>query len=258
MVCELRHVKNARRESSTCQVDGSCGAPTSTQLFFDRLNFPLDDKHADIFMLPEGKTLVSVPFSFHRTECKAGRCVGYNERKNIFNAARHFTTFLLPHGEPETLKQQIHVMTAAYSNATMSAQQLLDHLNTVIEEFKSGHYLHREVTKPVASKRARTDDVVFSFVANNFVRSLKLTHFAVFEEVHSSSGNCNRWISFQSIKCTSRRICPGCSTTGVAIRWRAEPVLCQCLTSWKRKNCVTEILTVAPSCCRRTGRGQVR
>ena len=76
-----------------------------------------------------------------RVDCKDGRCAGYNERKNIFNAARHFATFLLPHGAPSALRKDVDAIVSAYSNVTITSQELLMRLNRVISDYKSGRYL---------------------------------------------------------------------------------------------------------------------
>ena len=81
--------------------------------------------------------------SHFSTKCDDGRCVGYNEKTNIFNAARHFTTFLLPHGAPRTLQHKINALVSAYSNATWSSDQLLSVLSDVVDKYRTGAYLNR-------------------------------------------------------------------------------------------------------------------
>ena len=78
-----------------------------------------------------------------RTNCVNGRCEGFNEKKNIFNTARHFTSFLLPHGVPPSLRPHVGLIVDAYSNATWGVYTLLQHLNAVVEDYASGAYLHR-------------------------------------------------------------------------------------------------------------------
>ena len=78
-----------------------------------------------------------------RTPCEAGRCIGFNERKNVFNAARHFTTFLLPHGAPPALRPAIDSIVHAYSNATMRAGELLTLLDGIVGRYRTGDYMQR-------------------------------------------------------------------------------------------------------------------
>ena len=91
-------------------------------------------------------------FIVFRSDCNGGRCMGYNERKNIFNAARHFTTFLLPHGAPISLRKDVDFIVSAYSNATVTSKELLSLLNRVINDFKSGRYLRRDKNLSAISK----------------------------------------------------------------------------------------------------------
>ena len=75
-----------------------------------------------------------------------------NEKKNIFNAARHFTTFLLPHGAPSSLKPAIDKLVTDYGNASRSASQLRTNLHEIVEEYSSGRYLGRTRDKPNTGK----------------------------------------------------------------------------------------------------------
>ncbi len=78
-----------------------------------------------------------------RSPCINGYCKGFNEKKNIFNAARHFTTFLLPHGAPPSVRPLIDVIVTSYANATMGAKGLLQDLHKVVDKYTSGEYLER-------------------------------------------------------------------------------------------------------------------
>ena len=93
-----------------------------------------------------------ISFFLFRSDCNGGRCIGYNERKNIFNAARHFTTFLLPHGAPMSLRNDVNFIVSAYSNATVTSKELLSLLNGVVSDFKSGRYLRRDRNLSAISK----------------------------------------------------------------------------------------------------------
>lgn len=87
-------------------------------------------------------TFSSANFS-QRTQCLHGRCVQYNEKKNLFNAGRHFVTFLLPHGAPQRLQPIITNVVDGYSNLTMTSGQLLDQINKIVTLYQSGWYLDR-------------------------------------------------------------------------------------------------------------------
>ena len=89
---------------------------------------------------------------FCRTPCVEGRCQGFNEKKNVFNAARHFTTFLLPHGAPFNLRPDIDDIVVAYSNATLPAGQLLRMLDAVVDRYRNGDYLYRRPEDKNASE----------------------------------------------------------------------------------------------------------
>ncbi|XP_053388586.1 extracellular tyrosine-protein kinase PKDCC-like [Mercenaria mercenaria] len=91
-------------------------------------------------------TFSSANFS-QRTLCRRGRCVQYNEKKNLFNAGRHFVTFLLPHGAPRRLQPIIASVVEGYTNLTMSSEQLLKRMNKIVKLYRSGWYLNRTKSK---------------------------------------------------------------------------------------------------------------
>ena len=97
--------------------------------------------------------ILKLTFIVFRSNCDGGRCLGYNERKNIFNAARHFTTFLLPHGAPKSLRNEVDFIVSAYSNASVTSKELLSLLNGVVSDFKSGRYLPRDRNLSAISKK---------------------------------------------------------------------------------------------------------
>ncbi|KAK3597422.1 hypothetical protein CHS0354_040160 [Potamilus streckersoni] len=81
-----------------------------------------------------------------KLKCLNGRCSEFNEKKNLFNAGRHFTTFLLPHGAPLLLQPMIDRVIDGYSNLTMNSKELLSLMDKIVNLYKSGWYLNR--TKP--------------------------------------------------------------------------------------------------------------
>ncbi|XP_064601711.1 extracellular tyrosine-protein kinase PKDCC-like [Liolophura sinensis] len=96
------------------------------------------DKDCELFFFNDNLTL--------RTPCASGRCIGYNEKKNVFNAGRHFTTFLLPHGAPKRLRPVIDKSVDGFGNVTMTTDQLLQQMDKIVNMYRSGVYLNR--TKP--------------------------------------------------------------------------------------------------------------
>ncbi|XP_046338858.2 extracellular tyrosine-protein kinase PKDCC-like [Haliotis rufescens] len=78
-----------------------------------------------------------------RMPCLHGRCNGFNEMRNTFNAGRHFTTFLLPHGAPPLLKSLIDRVVDAYENLSLDSRQLVDNMEKIVSLYKSGSHLNR-------------------------------------------------------------------------------------------------------------------
>lgn len=82
-------------------------------------------------------------FIFTRIPCEKGRCSSYNEKKNLFNGGRHFTTFLLPHGAPESLRPLVDRVVAGYSNLTLNSHQILRLMKKIKNLYMTGKYLNR-------------------------------------------------------------------------------------------------------------------
>ncbi|KAL4238331.1 hypothetical protein ACF0H5_003041 [Mactra antiquata] len=87
-------------------------------------------------------TFSSANFS-QRTRCIHNKCVDYNEKRNVYNAGRHFVTFLLPHGAPPNLQPIIEKVVDGYNDLTMTSQQLLKLMNDIVTSYKTGSYLNR-------------------------------------------------------------------------------------------------------------------
>lgn len=77
--------------------------------------------------------------------CKEGKCSNYNEMKNLFNGGRHFTTFLLPHGAPESLRPLVDRVVDGYSNLTLNSRQILRLMKKIKSLYISGKYLNRPI-----------------------------------------------------------------------------------------------------------------
>lgn len=91
-------------------------------------------------------TSVSLQFTA-KIPCQKGRCVGLNEKKNIFNAGRHFIMFRLPHGAPDLLRPILTDVVIGFTNLTMNSDTLLANMEKAVNLYKSGAYLNR--TSPV-------------------------------------------------------------------------------------------------------------
>ncbi|ESO92038.1 hypothetical protein LOTGIDRAFT_62659, partial [Lottia gigantea] len=78
-----------------------------------------------------------------KLQCVDGYCHGYNEHRNLFNAGRHFTTFLLPHGAPKTLKLPIDEIVSAYNSLSLNSKKFVEKMTQVVNAYKSGKYLNR-------------------------------------------------------------------------------------------------------------------
>ncbi|XP_074640104.1 extracellular tyrosine-protein kinase PKDCC-like [Tubulanus polymorphus] len=78
-----------------------------------------------------------------RVPCVDNRCQGFNEKKNIFNAARHFTTFLLPHGAPRILRPMTDDIVNSYSNVTVDSAVLLAKMENIVRLYQKGWHLNK-------------------------------------------------------------------------------------------------------------------
>ncbi|XP_045185763.2 extracellular tyrosine-protein kinase PKDCC-like isoform X1 [Mercenaria mercenaria] len=92
-----------------------------------------------------------------RTNCRHGRCVKYNEMKNLFNAGRHFVIFLLPHGAPVRLQPIIDGIVEGYANLTMSSEELMKQMNKLVALYQSGWYLNRTKSNSSYKKMEQSD-----------------------------------------------------------------------------------------------------
>lgn len=82
----------------------------------------------------------------HRSSCINNHCPYNNAIRNLYNAGRHFVTFLLPHGAPLLLQPIIDKVVDGYTNLTMPSKHLLKTLNKIKQLYQTGWYMNR--TKP--------------------------------------------------------------------------------------------------------------
>ncbi|KAK7487004.1 hypothetical protein BaRGS_00021674, partial [Batillaria attramentaria] len=86
-----------------------------------------------------------------RLKCQEGRCRGYNEYRNMFNAGRHFTTFLLPHGAPPGLRPLIDHVVSVYENCSLTTKELVSRMDKIVQLYKTGRYLNRTLPEDFAT-----------------------------------------------------------------------------------------------------------
>ncbi|GAB1605112.1 extracellular tyrosine-protein kinase PKDCC-like [Argonauta hians] len=82
--------------------------------------------------------------------CEKGHCVGLNEKKNIYNAGRHFIMFRLPYGAPPSLHPLLQDIVSGFTNLTMDADMLLHRMQQAVHMYKTGRYLNR--TYPIKTE----------------------------------------------------------------------------------------------------------
>ena len=63
--------------------------------------------------------------------------------RNIANAGRHFVTFLLAPGTPQSLRPLVNQIVNGFSGATLRIDQLLDLMVQLVRRFSDGSYLER-------------------------------------------------------------------------------------------------------------------
>lgn len=77
----------------------------------------------------------------YRTQCVNHKCLNYNEKVNIYNTGREFTTFLLPNGCPSGLSQLVDTIVEGFKHASINSEDLLKLMTQVVDKFRSGQYL---------------------------------------------------------------------------------------------------------------------
>lgn len=91
--------------------------------------------------------LMEIMLMSSRLACVEGRCQGYNEYRNMFNAGRHFTTFLLPHGAPPALRPLISDVVGTFENCSLNTRELVTWMDKVVHLYRTGRYLNRTAAK---------------------------------------------------------------------------------------------------------------
>ncbi|XP_023676934.2 extracellular tyrosine-protein kinase PKDCC [Paramormyrops kingsleyae] len=73
--------------------------------------------------------------------CHRGRCMGINEKRNLYNAYRFFFTYLLPHSAPPVLRPLLDEIVNATGELAWGVDDTLIHLEKVFHLYSKGLYL---------------------------------------------------------------------------------------------------------------------
>ncbi|KAK6293492.1 hypothetical protein J4Q44_G00358180 [Coregonus suidteri] len=74
--------------------------------------------------------------------CSRGRCLGINEKRNLYNAYRFFFTYLLPHSAPPTLRPLLDKIVNSTGELIWGIDETLLQLEEVLHLYRNGFYLH--------------------------------------------------------------------------------------------------------------------
>ncbi|KAJ9586046.1 hypothetical protein L9F63_020306, partial [Diploptera punctata] len=77
-------------------------------------------------------------------KCSDSRCVGHNERLNIWHAGQHFIRLFLPLSAPESLEPHIQELLAAYAHPASGgwdSARILGATQRLVARFVSGDYM---------------------------------------------------------------------------------------------------------------------
>ncbi|XP_046389429.1 extracellular tyrosine-protein kinase PKDCC-like [Ischnura elegans] len=80
--------------------------------------------------------------------CIEGRCVGHNERLNVWRAGRHLIRLFLPPTAPSTLEPHIQELLEAYNTARWNSKQILEASQKLVAQFIPEKKVHRVYERP--------------------------------------------------------------------------------------------------------------
>ena len=83
--------------------------------------------------------------------CIDSRCIGHNERLNIWHAGQHFIRLFLPLSAPASLEPHIQELLAAYAHPAAGgwdSARILGATQRLVARFVSGDYMVRPSTQP--------------------------------------------------------------------------------------------------------------
>ncbi|KAM4607389.1 extracellular tyrosine-protein kinase PKDCC [Polymixia lowei] len=139
----------------------------------------LDDASAEEAPCPPSPPhhcIMDFPARNFSLPCHRGRCVGINEKRNLYNAYRFFFTYLLPHSAPASLRPLLDRIVNATGELLWGVEETLVQMEKVLHLYRTGLYL----------------------------QNLSHTHTADYREVLDSSipeQNYRCWPSFQHDAC---------------------------------------------------------
>ncbi|XP_046387297.1 extracellular tyrosine-protein kinase PKDCC-like [Ischnura elegans] len=70
-----------------------------------------------------------------QSPCIKGRCVGHNEKLNVWHAGRHFIRLFLPPSAPYALEPHIQELLEAYKTARWNSEQILEATKRLVTRF---------------------------------------------------------------------------------------------------------------------------
>ncbi|CAL9686475.1 unnamed protein product [Knipowitschia caucasica] len=108
--------------------------------------------------------------------CAGGRCEGFNQKKNMYNAYRYFFTYLLPHQAPPTLTHLVdHIMNST-GELRGDINETLAAFEELLAQYQSGAHL------------------------DNLPAS-ELSDFSLLRHVGASGGEYRCWLSYSAQGC---------------------------------------------------------
>ncbi|XP_010865890.1 extracellular tyrosine-protein kinase PKDCC [Esox lucius] len=97
--------------------------------------------------------------------CSRGRCLGINEKRNLYNAYRFFFTYLLPHSAPPTLRPLLDKIVNSTGELKWGIDETLLQLEKVLHLYRNGFYLQNNTQMPKAEYKSVMDT---SILAENY------------------------------------------------------------------------------------------
>ncbi|KAJ8014248.1 hypothetical protein DPEC_G00038290 [Dallia pectoralis] len=89
--------------------------------------------------------------------CSRGRCLGINEKRNLYNAYRFFFTYLLPHSAPPTLRPLLDKIVNSTGELKWGIDETLLQLENVLHLYKYGFYLQNKTQMHKAEYKSVMD-----------------------------------------------------------------------------------------------------
>ncbi|XP_029496702.1 extracellular tyrosine-protein kinase PKDCC-like isoform X1 [Oncorhynchus nerka] len=101
----------------------------------------LDDASTEEAPCSPSNCVMEFPARNFTLPCSRGRCLGINEKRNLYNAYRFFFTYLLPHSAPPTLRPLLDKIVNATGELIWGIDETLLQLEKVLHLYRNGFYL---------------------------------------------------------------------------------------------------------------------